>query len=177
MKKLSFALLALFVCATSMAQEIKFDEEMYDFGKIPQGPMVTHFFKFTNTGTAPLIINSSRGSCGCTTPEYPHDTIAPTQSGYLKVTFNTAGRTNDQSKTVFINSNAIQPNGQVEKTIMFKAFVDTNLKPEDYKAEADRPLIEPLLKVNKVTNDKVKKVKAKKIKKEKKAKDATEKIG
>jgi hypothetical protein len=164
MKNILFALLAMLVCTGANAQEMKFDEEIFDFGKIPQGPMVTHYYKFTNTGTAPLIINSSRGSCGCTSPEFPKDTIAPSQSGFIKVTFNTAGRTADQSKTVFINSNAISTNGQVEKTISFKAFIDTTLKPEDYKVEAERALSVPM-EVNKVKSKKSKKVKKEKVKK------------
>ncbi len=49
--------------------EIKFEEEVFDFGKITQGEKVSHSFAFTNTGNKNLIISNAQGSCGCTVPE------------------------------------------------------------------------------------------------------------
>src|SRR6188768_4185340 len=45
-------------------------EEVYDFGKIPQGKPVTHIFEVTNTGKTALTITNVQASCGCTTPEW-----------------------------------------------------------------------------------------------------------
>ena len=47
-----------------------FEETEFDFGTIEGGTNVEHVFKFTNTGTAPLVIVDAKSSCGCTVPEY-----------------------------------------------------------------------------------------------------------
>lgn len=66
-------------------------EESFDFGKIPQGKPVTHFFEVTNTGKNPLKINNVQASCGCTTPEWDKDAvIAPGATSKIKVGYNAA---------------------------------------------------------------------------------------
>lgn len=59
----------------------------HDFGTINQDSENTHVFKFTNTGTEPLIIQSANGSCGCTVPDYPKEPIAPGSTGEIKVVY------------------------------------------------------------------------------------------
>ena len=66
-------------------------EESFDFGKIPQGKPVTHYFEIINTGKNPLKINNVQASCGCTTPEWDKDAvIAPGASSKIKVGYNAA---------------------------------------------------------------------------------------
>lgn len=79
---------------------MSFDVLEYTFGTIKQGDIVTHEFKFKNTGKEPLIINTAQGSCGCTVPDYPKDPIKPNGTGVIKVTFNSAGKMGAQDKTV-----------------------------------------------------------------------------
>jgi hypothetical protein len=67
-----------------------FDGMTFDFGKIKQGVPATHEFKFTNTGTVPLIITNVAPSCGCTTPDWSRDPILPGGQGFIKATFNAA---------------------------------------------------------------------------------------
>ena len=67
--------------------KIKFVEESHDFGNIKEGTQATYEFKFTNTGNAPLILESVQASCGCTTPEWSKDPIAAGQSGKVIATF------------------------------------------------------------------------------------------
>src|SRR3982751_71204 len=43
--------------------EIKFEEDVFDFGRISQGEKVTHAFKFKNVGKSNLIISGASGSC------------------------------------------------------------------------------------------------------------------
>lgn len=101
----------------------KFESEEYDFGTITQGESVTYEFKFTNTGNEPLIISKAEGSCGCTVPTYPKEPIMKNQSGFIKVTFNSTGKSGVQDKTVTLTSNASQNpmiihiKGTVEKPI------------------------------------------------------------
>jgi hypothetical protein len=88
------------------AAEFKFEAMEYNYGSIKQGEVVNHEFKFTNSGKEPLIIQNASGSCGCTVPDWPKDPIKPGASGVIKVTFNSAGKSGSQDKTVTINSNA-----------------------------------------------------------------------
>ena len=52
-----------------------FNEEEYNFGDIRDGDIVSHVFKFTNTGSAPLIISKATAACGCTVPQWPRQPI------------------------------------------------------------------------------------------------------
>ena len=86
----------------------KFEKDEIDFGTIEQGESTTHEFKFTNTGSEPLIISKAEGSCGCTVPIFPKEPIMKNQSATIKVTFNSTGKFGIQDKTVTITSNAKQ---------------------------------------------------------------------
>ena len=84
---------------------MSFEEESFDFGTINEGDIVDHTFKFTNTGDAPLVISSAKGSCGCTVPSPPKEPIAPGESSEIQVKFNSRGKKNIQNKTVTITAN------------------------------------------------------------------------
>lgn len=86
--------------------KISFKEQgVYDFGTITEGDTVDHVFKFVNNGEIPLIINNITASCGCTTPEWPREPIAPGTESFIKVRFNSAGKRGEQHKTVSIFAN------------------------------------------------------------------------
>jgi len=87
-------------------------ETSYNFGEIQQGESVTHDFILKNTGDADLIISAAKGSCGCTVPEWPKTPIAKGEEAAIKVTFNSAGKSGKQNKTVTLVTNAI-PNTKV----------------------------------------------------------------
>jgi len=75
------------------------------FGKIKQGEVVSHEFKISNTGRRNLIILDSQSSCGCTVSEYPEDPLPPQATSYVKVTFDSKGKSGVQEKKVIIYSN------------------------------------------------------------------------
>jgi hypothetical protein len=80
-------------------------ETRYDFGKIPQGKPVTHIFEVVNTGAEPLQIENVQASCGCTTPEWSHEPIAPGASKKITVGYNAAANGKfEKAITVFYNS-------------------------------------------------------------------------
>lgn len=83
----------------------EFKEDSYDFGTINEGDEVEHTFAFTNTGDAPLIIQSARGSCGCTVPTWPKEPIPVGGAGEITAKFNSKGKPNMQNKTVTITAN------------------------------------------------------------------------
>jgi hypothetical protein len=94
--------------AAAMKPVLQFKDTIHHFGTIHEEEVVNHEFTFTNTGKSPLVITSATGSCGCTVPEYPHDPIAPGQTGYIKVTFNSAGKSGHQFKTVMLHANTVR---------------------------------------------------------------------
>ena len=86
--------------------QISFEEKVFDFGELPEGPKVETKFVFTNTGTAPLLISKAKGSCGCTVPIWPREPIAPGETAVIKVVYNTARRPGAFTKSVTLTSNA-----------------------------------------------------------------------
>jgi hypothetical protein len=82
-----------------------FEKTSHDFGTIDEGEVVKHTFSFTNTGDVPLVITNAKGSCGCTVPQWPRESIAPGESGEIMVQFNSRGRKNNQNKSVTITAN------------------------------------------------------------------------
>ncbi len=84
---------------------ITFEEQEYNFGDLKEGEIVTHSFKFTNTGKVPLTILRATSSCGCTVPEWPEDPIPPGGTGELTAKFNSEGRTGEQKKLIKVEAN------------------------------------------------------------------------
>ena len=94
--------------AAARKPTMDFTDTVHSFGTIHEKEVVEYDFEFTNHGKTPLIINSAVGSCGCTVPSYPHDPVPPGQKAVMKVTFNSAGKTGHQLKTVTIHSNTLR---------------------------------------------------------------------
>lgn len=98
-------LLVGFVAYAKNTASMKMSETVWDFGTIKQKSPVSHEFTFTNTGDGNLVILDATAECGCTTPEYPKNPIAPGKSGKIKVTYNPVGRPGSFEKTVTIKTN------------------------------------------------------------------------
>jgi hypothetical protein len=104
-------ILIFFGCATVVvAQEkpkIEFKELTHDFGTFKEeaGVQSTDFV-FTNTGSVPLVLNSVRASCGCTTPKWTSEPVAPGKTGSIQVSYNPQGRPGMFTKTITVQSNA-----------------------------------------------------------------------
>lgn len=88
--------------------EIKFDTLRCNLGTFPESdPVRKHSFTFTNTGTAPLIINQAFASCGCTVPSFTKEPIKSGEKGSIDVTYNGKGLMPGRfSKTITVRSNA-----------------------------------------------------------------------
>lgn len=100
----------------------------HDFGKIPQGKPVTYAFTITNSGTTPLILENVVASCGCTTPEWSKEPIAPGGSSKITVGYNAA------AEGVFNKPVTITYNGNQTKQLMIKGEVwktPTSSAPEN----------------------------------------------
>ena len=117
-----FALVIAFNTAEAQKPKIVFEESKHDFGtfKESDGPQTTTF-KFTNKGAVPLVLNSVRASCGCTTPKWTREPVAPGGTGEIQVSYNPKNRPGSFNKSVTVRSNAEKPttilriNGSVEQ--------------------------------------------------------------
>jgi len=85
--------------------KMTFDQAKFKYGEVEEGSIVTHDFKFTNTGKAPLIISNAKSTCGCTVPEWPKEPIAVGETGVINVRFDTKGKKKYNTKPVFITAN------------------------------------------------------------------------
>jgi len=85
--------------------KITFKDQMFHFGNVTEGEIVTVEFEFTNTGKIPLLIADARATCGCTVPEWPKNAIEPGEGGVIKVEFNTTGKKYEQKRPVSIIAN------------------------------------------------------------------------
>jgi hypothetical protein len=81
------------------------EKMIHDFGEIKINEPVTNEFSFQNTGDQPLIIISTKASCGCTVAKYTKGEILPGEYGSVTATYN-AAKTGAFSKTVTVNANA-----------------------------------------------------------------------
>jgi len=74
----------------SAADVVKFNEMVYDFGKIKQNVPVNHDFVFTNVSPGPIVIESAVASCGCTTPVKPEGAVPKGKENKINAGFNAA---------------------------------------------------------------------------------------
>lgn len=87
------------------APVLTFAEKQFDFGDIKPDSKVQHVFKFTNTGKTPLLIADATASCGCTTPSWTKEAVAPGATGELEVQFDSRGKQGLISKQVNVRAN------------------------------------------------------------------------
>lgn len=102
-----FALVGITATAFAQKPQIVFNELEHDFGTFKESDGVqTTTFKFTNKGEVPLVLNNVRASCGCTTPKWTREPVAPGKEGEIKVSYNPKNRPGSFNKSVMIRSNA-----------------------------------------------------------------------
>ena len=137
MKK--FLLLTLIMLVNinlAMAQQntasIKFEKTLHNFGEFSENePIQTCAFKFTNVGTAPLIINQAIGSCGCTIPTYTKTPIRPGEKGEIKVTYKGKGLYPGHFK----KSITIRTNGDPS---MVRLYIEGTMTDSQQQSEAEK---------------------------------------
>jgi hypothetical protein len=119
--------------------EITFEKTNHDFGKIPQGTPVTYEFRFTNTGTEPLIVSNVEKVCGCTVTGWTKNPVLPGQTGYVSAQYN-AARPGPFKKPVTVISNA--KNNPI-KLYFEGEVIDKTTDPSGTPTNTDNPLVNP----------------------------------
>lgn len=140
-KQLSFILTFLLVAAAAVstvavAQDQKpvltFETTDHDFGTVTEeGGPISHEFVFTNTGKAPVIISNVKASCGCTTPSWTKEPVAPGQKGTITAQYNPKNRPGAFRKSITITSNA-DPSTSV-------LYIKGNVNPKPKTPQDDFP--------------------------------------
>lgn len=98
---------------------IDFQRMDHDFGTIREGQKVEWKYTFKNSGQAPLIVQTVQPSCGCTAPDWSKEPIPVGGTGFVRVEFDSNGKTGVQNKTVTVTSNTWPK----QQTLHFKAMV------------------------------------------------------
>ena len=100
---------------------MKFDKMKHDFGNVKADTDNKTYFTVTNTGNNPLIIESVKASCGCTTPSKPEKPIMPGKSDKIEVVFHPKeNQLKEQKKTVRVVANTTPG----ELVLNVRAFVE-----------------------------------------------------
>lgn len=117
----------------AVEEQLGLKEQVYDFGKIPQGKPVTHIFAVENIGKDSLKISNVQASCGCTTPDWERNKVqAPGEKTKITVGYNAAAE-GPFTKFITITFNGTQSKqvtikGEVWKTPATSAPENKDLK-------------------------------------------------
>jgi len=129
MLKLRIILALLIVAAPCYAKDARtpkltFKSKVIDLGAMTQGETKKALFEFNNAGTADLVIDHTRSSCGCTTAFSTRKIIPPDSGGTVDVTFNSTQSRGAKVKHVYVYSN--DPQVPVD-TLTIKVFVKSEV--------------------------------------------------
>lgn len=82
---------------------ISFTKTEHDFGKIKEEDKVaTTRFSFKNVSKEPVKIIDVKTSCGCTTPSWSREPVAPGKEGYIEAQYSAWGRPGNFVKTITV---------------------------------------------------------------------------
>ena len=106
---------------TAPAVEVmQLKETAHDFGKIPQGRPASYVFEIVNIGKEPLKLDNVQAACGCTTPQWSKDPIAPGATSKIVVGYN-AYAEGYFEKTITLQYNQTQTKVLTIKGTVYKA--------------------------------------------------------
>jgi hypothetical protein len=92
---------------------VEFMEDNHNFGEIPEGDKVSKTFKFKNTGANPVKVENVKPSCGCTTPDWSREAVAPGAEGFVTVEFDSKGKNGVQKKSVTVTFENTDPKNKM----------------------------------------------------------------
>ena len=132
MKKIFFSILCTLASLQLIAQPaMKVVKESHDFGTIEEGTQASFTFDVKNVGDQPLIINNVQPSCGCTTPEWTKEPIAPGATGKIMATFNSQGRPGAFNKAITVMNNT----SESSRVLTIKGFVGPKIENKNYTVD------------------------------------------
>lgn len=110
-KRISLSITTALVLAGASAipavaqPKVTFPGAPWDFGQVLQGQILAHQFEIKNSGKDTLFISRVKPACGCTSAPLTRDVVAPNESIWLDVTFNTKKFSGEVTKSVAVFCN------------------------------------------------------------------------
>lgn len=108
--------------------EIQWIDSVANFGIVKMGEKVEVKFKFKNVGTKPLLLLQVQAGCGCTTPDYTKEPVAPGKEGWVNGIFNSENQRGEVHKYIMVKSNT--KNG-VEHRLTFTGVVNNESEQKE----------------------------------------------
>jgi len=91
----------------------------HDFGDVMQRQPVEYLFEFKNTSGDTMLIDNVRTTCGCTTPDWTYEPIAPDSTSQIRVVYDA------KKKGYFKKKIKVYFSNQRKKTILrIKGYVE-----------------------------------------------------
>ncbi len=89
----------------ALGAKIKFENAIFDFGRIKSGDVVKHVYNFTNIGDATLELTGVQPTCGCTAAAEWSRKVEPGAAGAIPMQFNSASFNGAVLKTITVTCN------------------------------------------------------------------------
>ncbi len=104
MKATIYSCAVLFAFVTFAQDPVLFNEKVHDFGELEESSKPSSYtFYFVNQESDSLRINAVKASCGCTTPNWTREYVAPGDTGYLTAAYRTYNRPGSFNKSLRIS--------------------------------------------------------------------------
>lgn len=137
LRSIFLPVLAAVALTSAAAPQIQWLRTEHDFGAFNEDlSEIECTFRMVNTGDEPVVITNARATCGCTTPQYSHDPIAPGDTADIRVKYNTIGRPGRFSKKLYIYTNTNPERSTL--TISGTVIGSSNTIKSRYPVEAGR---------------------------------------
>ena len=98
-------LLCMITAGWAQSGRMSYKHSIHNFGVFNEGKNARWDFTFTNTGSDSLTITSVHAQCGCTTPSYNHEPVAPGRQGNVIIIYHSESRPGPFEKEVVITTN------------------------------------------------------------------------
>ena len=123
MKKLISTVVLAFAAVAAFAQGgainyINFEDATHDFGvQKEETKKISHNFSFKNTSAFPIKLMDVKASCGCTTPKWSKDIVAPGATGIITAEYGTENRPGKFDKTITVRAAKVEATGIVKDSV------------------------------------------------------------
>lgn len=135
--------------AQPLPPELSFDKQKHSFGtlKEEQGE-ASVIFTFKNNGKAAVSLVDVKPSCGCTTPEWTREAVAPGKSGMVKAIYSTTGRPGPFTKTVTVRARTADAPADGSKDLVTVLTFEGDVKARSLGMADYYPFQSGLLRMN-----------------------------
>lgn len=79
-----------------------FESLAHDFGSVPSGPILSHYYRFTNNTNQTVRVAGCRVSCGCVAATAVQAEVPPGQTGSIYATMDTRRFSGSKSVVIYV---------------------------------------------------------------------------